>query len=86
MLAVLFFCFALVSFGQPDAQGRPPGQQPAATPQTGASPSASPGGAASGQQRGAPERPTPSPEEPPVVTKHEIRVGGRTLRYTATPE
>ncbi|MGZ5437573.1 MAG: S10 family peptidase, partial [Pyrinomonadaceae bacterium] len=84
MLAVLFFCFALVSFGQPDAQRRPPGQQPAATPQTGASPSASPGGPASGQQRGAPERPAPSPEEPPVVTKHEIRVGGRTHRYTAT--
>src|SRR5687767_13940395 len=84
MLAVLFFCFALVSFGQPGAQGRPPGQQPSATLQAAASPSASPGGPASGQQRGAPERPAPLPEEPPVVTKHEIRVGGRTLRYTAT--
>ncbi|HEX6189796.1 MAG TPA: hypothetical protein VFZ40_17100, partial [Pyrinomonadaceae bacterium] len=79
MLAALFFFFALVSFGQ-----APPGQQPAATPPATASPTASPGGSASGQPRGAQERPSPSPEEPPVVTKHEIRVGGRTLRYTAT--
>jgi carboxypeptidase C (cathepsin A) len=32
----------------------------------------------------APAKPTPSPEEPPVVTHHEIHVGARTLRYTAT--
>jgi carboxypeptidase C (cathepsin A) len=33
-------------------------------------------------------RPSPSPvperEEPPVVTKHSVRVGGRTLNYTTT--
>ena len=80
MLAALFFCFALLSFGQ-----APPGQQPAATPQAGASPSASPGRLGLRASNAAPqERPSPSPEEPPVVTKHEIRVGGRTLRYTAT--
>ena len=84
MLAALVFCLGLLSFIQePGTQGRPPGQQPAATPSAAASPSASPGGAA-GPQRGAPERPSPSPEEPPIVTKHEIRIGGRTLRYTAT--
>lgn len=29
-------------------------------------------------------RPGPSPDEPPVVTKHSVRVGGRTLNYTTT--
>ena len=32
----------------------------------------------------ATEQPTPPPEEPPVITHHEIKVGGKTLRYTAT--
>src|SRR2546421_7037479 len=84
MLSIIVVCFALLSFGQePDAQGRRP-QAPAPTPQATASPTASPGGPSSGQQRGPQERPSPSPEEPPVVTRHEVRVGGRTLRYTAT--
>ncbi len=82
MLAALLLCFALLSFGQEDGdQGRR--QQPGATPQ--ASPSATPtaqGGA--GQARGPQERPSPSPEEPPVVTHHQIQVGGKTLSYTAT--
>lgn len=77
-MPAIIFCFALLFFGQ-----APTGQQPAPTPQATASPSASPG-AAAGQTRAAQERPSPSPEEPPVVTKHEVRVGGRTLRYTAT--
>lgn len=76
MLAALFFCLAFVSLAQ-----APPGQQPAAITQ--ATPSPSPGGA-SGQQRGGPERAAPSPEEPPIVTRHEIRIGNRLLRYTAT--
>jgi len=85
MLAVLPFCFAVLFLGQePGSQGRPPGQQPTATPQATASPSAPTGGAASGQPRGPQERPSPSPEEPPIITRHEIRVGGRVLRYTAT--
>jgi carboxypeptidase C (cathepsin A) len=48
-----------------------------------------------GQQQGPPQTPpttgaqpaaTPPPlrEEPPVVTKHEIQVGGKTLKYTVT--
>src|SRR5689334_22170244 len=81
MLAFLLVCFAFLSFGQEEGQGRRPSQQPAATPGATASPSTSPGAQ---PQRGAQERPSPSPEEPPVVTHHEIRVGGRTLRYTAT--
>src|ERR1043165_8464105 len=74
MLAILFVCFALLSFGQEEGQGRRPPQQPTATP----------GATASQPQRGPQERPSPSPEEPPVVTHHEIRAGGRVLRYTAT--
>src|SRR5438128_4684119 len=84
MLSIIVICFALLSFGQePDAQGRRP-QAPAPTPQSTSSPTASPSGSPSSAQRGPQERPSPSPEESPVVTKHEIRVGGRTLRYTAT--
>jgi carboxypeptidase C (cathepsin A) len=83
MLATLFVCFALLSFGQEEGQGRRPPQQPTATPAATGSPSASPG-TGTQQQRGPQERPSPSPEEPPVVTHHEIRAGGRLLRYTAT--
>jgi hypothetical protein len=40
------------------------------------------GGGQTGQRpQGAP---TPTPEEPPVVTHHSITVGGRELKYTAT--
>jgi carboxypeptidase C (cathepsin A) len=84
MLAILVACFALLSFGQEQGQGRRPPQQPTATPTAMASPSASTVGAGATQQRGAQERPSPSPEETPVVTHHDIRAGGRTLRYTAT--
>ena len=28
--------------------------------------------------------PTPAPEEPPVITKHEIKLGDRTIKYTVT--
>src|SRR6266705_1504793 len=85
--AILLFVALLYPFQEPDTQGRrpAPGQQPTPTPTVSASPTASPVGPA-GQARGPQERPSPSPspEEPPVVTKHEIRVGGRTLHYTAT--
>src|SRR3989440_5773637 len=84
MLSLIIVCFALLSFGQePDAQGRRP-QTPAPTPQATSSPAAAPTASPSAAQRGPTERPGPSPEESPVITKHEIRVGGRTLRYTAT--
>src|SRR5580765_3008983 len=81
MLAVIPLCFALLSFGQEDGQGgRRPAQQPTPTPAA----TASPGATSSQQSRATQERPSPSPEEPPVVTHHEIRVGGKMLRYTAT--
>src|SRR5436190_1898491 len=87
MLAAIILFFALLSpLQEPDGQGRRqfPPQTPAPTPQAVASPAASPTGSPSGQQRTPQERPSPSPEEPPVVTKHEVHVGGKTLRYTAT--
>src|SRR5256884_2221489 len=87
MLAAIILFFALLSPSQePDGKGRRqfPPQTPPPTPQAVASPAASPTGSPSGQQRTPQERPSPSPEEPPVVTKHEVHVGGRTLRYTAT--
>src|SRR6266513_1245756 len=84
MLSLIIVCLALLSLGQePDAQGRRQ-QMPAPSPQATSSPAASPTGSPLGAQRGPTERPGPSPEESPVITKHEIRVGGRTLRYTAT--
>ena len=83
MLATLFVCFALLSFGQEEGQGRRQPQQPTATPAATTPPSTSPG-TGTQPQRGPQERPSPSPEEPPVITHHEIRVGGRALRYTAT--
>src|SRR5712692_780970 len=85
MIPAILLCFALLSFGQdPEGQGRRQVviQQP--TPATTAAPSASPSGASSAQQRPPQERPTPPAEEPPVITHHEIRVGGKTLKYTAT--
>jgi len=74
---ILFLCL----FFQP-GQGRqgqiPPAQQPSPSPAaTAPSGQPGPGGRAQAQ-------PSPSPEETPVVTKHEIRAGGRVLRYTAT--
>src|SRR6266536_1024095 len=87
MFAAIFLFFALLSLGpesgnqMPTQQGPPPQSTPVAQPS--ASPSASPSGAGA-QARRASEQPSPSPEEPPVVTRHEIRVGGRTLKYTAT--
>src|ERR1041384_8641781 len=88
MLAVIPLCFALLFFGQEDGQSRRPGgQQPPPNPAAQATPSTSPapsGGAGQGQQRGPQERPSPAPEETPVITHHEIRAGGKVLRYTAT--
>jgi carboxypeptidase C (cathepsin A) len=83
MPAVILLCFALLSFAQGEGQGRrqQPAAQPSPSPQTTASPSGP-----STQSRRPPEQgATSAPaEEPPVVTRHEIRAGGRTLRYTAT--
>ncbi len=69
--------FALLFQGGGQRQGQLPGQQ-----QPTASPQASP---QTGQQGGRPApQATPTPEEPPVVTKHSIQVGGQTINYTAT--
>jgi len=82
MLAAILLCFALLSFGQEDAgQGRR--QQQGGTPAQ-ATPTPGPGAQGAGQARGPQERPSPSPEEAPVVTHHQIQVGGKTLSYTAT--
>lgn len=62
-------------------QGAPPQATPApqASPSPGASPSASP--SVQGRRSGEPS-PTPV-EEPLVITRHEMKAGGKTLRYTA---
>ncbi|MCW5970869.1 MAG: hypothetical protein KIT57_20380 [Blastocatellales bacterium] len=59
--------------------GRPGGggqQQPPASTQT-----TPPAGA---QTAGGEAAPRPMPDEPPVVTKHEIKMGDRQLKYTVT--
>src|SRR5437762_9120258 len=86
LAAIILFCALLSPLQEPDGQGRRqfPPQTPTPTPQAMASPAAAPAGSPSAQQRGPQERPSPSPEEPPVITKREVRVGGRTLHYTAT--
>jgi carboxypeptidase C (cathepsin A) len=88
MLAAVFILFALMFPGQEgERQGRrqqSPAPQTTPAPQPTASPAASPAGPPGGAQRRPQEQPTPPAEEPPVVTHHEISVGGKTLRYTAT--
>ncbi|HEX3154765.1 MAG TPA: peptidase S10, partial [Candidatus Angelobacter sp.] len=68
VLIVLSFC----AFGQRNRGERPPA--PAASPADQAKPSGTPAAEAKKEQ----------PEQPPIVTHHEIHVGGKTLRYTAT--
>src|SRR5262247_2311302 len=86
MLAVILLGLALLSFGQ-EGQGRGPGggqgtgQQPTTTTTT--TTTTQPGQQTT-QQRPPQERPSPVPEETPVVTHHSINVGGKELRYTAT--
>ncbi len=79
MLAVILLYAALLSFGQ-DPEGRRQPPPPTPTPPAVASPAASP----ATQRGGQTERPAPSVEEAPVITHHEIRAGGRALRYTVT--
>jgi len=86
MLAALLLSLALFAQG-PEGQGRGQrpgggqgtGQQPTTTTQT--TTTQQPGGQTGQRPQGAP---TPSPEEPPVVTHHSITVGGKELKYTAT--
>src|SRR5690349_4258831 len=68
MLAAILL---LLLFQGPGRQGQFPTQQPSPSPAT--------------TQPARPQpSPTPTPEEPPVITRHEIRVDGATIRYTAT--
>src|ERR1051325_12015463 len=64
--------FSLCALGQRNRGERPPA--PAASPADQAKPSATP----------AAEAKKEHPERPPIVMHHEIHVGGKTLRYTAT--
>src|SRR6266403_5096449 len=82
MLAIILLCFAVLSFGQEEGQARrqAASSQPTPSPQATASPAVP----APAPQRGSQERPPMPTEEAPVITHHEIRAGGRTLRYTAT--
>jgi carboxypeptidase C (cathepsin A) len=86
--------FTSLARQQPPPQEATPAQTPAAAqPPTATQtpPAAQPGGAAAPQGSGR-ATPTPTPGErdaattdgPPSVTRHEIRVGGRALRYTVT--
>ena len=62
---------SLVAVGQ---QRNPQGRPPAGPAEASAKPTGSP----------TPDAKKEAPEQPPVVTHHEIHVGGRSLRYTAT--
>ena len=64
----LLFLFTQLSFAQQAALQRP--QAPPQTPPTSA-PAATP-------------TPTPVPDEPPVITKHEIKLDERVIKYTIT--
>src|SRR5436309_2530110 len=81
MLATVLVLFALLSFGQEPSRRQQQAPQPTPSPQAAASPAAP-----TTQARRPTEQPSPSPspEEPPTVTHHEIKVGGKTIRYTAT--
>ncbi len=81
MPAAILLCFALLSFGQ-EGGGQGRRQQGGPPPQ--ATPTPATGAQGAGQTRAPQERPSPSPEEPPVITHHQIQVGGKTLSYTAT--
>ena len=70
MLATPVLLVALLFQGGQGRQGQFPNQQPSPTP------AGSPG------QQARPQA-SPTPEEPPVITRHEIRVGGSTIKYTA---
>lgn len=74
MIAALLLSTLLLFQAPGGAPGRQGRQRPDA-----AQPQQAPSGEA---QRQAPDR--PMPDEPPVVTKHEIKVGERTLKYTVT--
>ncbi len=79
MLASIFLFITLLF--QIPGQGRQ-AQFPA--PQATPSPAMPQTGQPTGQAARPQTQPSPAPEEPPVVTRHEIHVAGNTIRYTAT--
>ncbi len=72
--AILLFLVSLFASlpvtGQQARQGPTPADTPEASPKPAASPT--------------PEAKKEAPEQPPIITHHEIHVGGKTLHYTAT--
>ena len=88
MLAALLLSLALFAQAPDLGQGRGQrpgggqgGQQPTTTTTT-TTTTPQPGGGQTGQRPQG--TPSPSPEEPPVITHHSITIGGKELRYTAT--
>ena len=73
LLFLLLICFSLAAAV---AQERRSQRQP--EPQSAAPPASQPAKPPAAEPR------KESPEPPPVVTHHEIHIGGKTLRYTAT--
>ena len=74
VLIVLSVLFSLCAMAQERNRGeRPPAAAPAASPAEQTKPAAP-----------AAEARKEAPEPAPVVTHHEIHLGGKTLRYTAT--
>src|SRR6266853_6136358 len=72
LLTAAVFLFSLCAFAQRNRGERPPA--PAASPSDQAKPAGTPAADAKKE-----------PAEPaPIVTHHEIHVGGKTLHYTAT--
>jgi len=74
LLTAVLFLFSLSAFAQRNRGERPSAPAPAASPAE----QAKPAGAPAAEARKEP------PEAPPIVTHHEIHVGGKTLHYTAT--
>jgi carboxypeptidase C (cathepsin A) len=74
LLISAVFLFSFCAVGQQRNRGeRPPAPAPAASP---AEQQARPGTTAEPRKE--------QPEQPPVITHHEIHVGSKTLKYTAT--
>src|SRR6185369_11280204 len=77
LASTLLLVMLIFQGGGQERQVQSPNPQPSPTP---GQPAVNQG---PGQTRPQPQ-PTPTPEEPPVVTRHSIQVGGRTINYTAT--
>ncbi len=74
---IVVMILSLSAFGQRNRGERPSAPTPAASPAEQAKPAGTPA------QEGKDAKKEPA-EVPPVVTHHEMHVGGKTLHYTAT--